>query len=104
MIAIPSYLEQEAWQAFVEMRRAKGKSRPFTPYAAKQIIYELQRIKDAGHDPNAALKQSILHGWSDVFPAKDKPIQAASNSDYEKTQQWLREHSGPRPQKLRSVG
>ena len=77
MIPLPAYIDPEAWSGFVEMRRAMPKTKPFTDRAAKLILYELQRIKDAGHDPNAALDQSTLRGWADVWPAKVKDIELA---------------------------
>lgn len=59
------------------MRKGKGKSRPFTERAAQMVLKELYRLRDAGHDPNACLDQSTMHGWSDVYPLKDKPIPKA---------------------------
>ncbi len=90
MIPLPAYIDREAWEGFVEMRRAMPKTKPFTTRAATLILYELQRIKDAGHDPNAALDQSTLRGWADVWPAKDKPIEPASRSEADKTAQMLK--------------
>lgn len=80
MIPLPAFIDAEAWQGFVDMRKSKGKRVPFTEYAAKLILVELYRLKDAGHDPNACLDQSTMHGWSDVYPLKDKaiPKQAAT--------------------------
>jgi aminoglycoside phosphotransferase (APT) family kinase protein len=77
MIPIPAYIDPEAWSGFVSMRQAMPKSRPFTQRAAVLILKELQRIKDAGHCPNAALDQSTLRGWADVWPAKEKEITRA---------------------------
>ena len=62
------------------------RTRPFTFRAATLILKELQRIKDAGHCPNAALDQSTLKGWCDVWPAQDKGIKRCtapeSTADY----------------------
>ena len=74
-IPVPQYIDPEAWAGFVAMRQAMPKSRPFTQRAAVLILKELQRIKDAGHCPNAALDQSTLRGWADVYVPKDKPIE-----------------------------
>lgn len=74
MTTLPAYIDPEAWAGFVEMRRAMPKSRPFTHRAAVLILAELQRIKDAGHDASAALDQSTLRGWADVYVPVDKPI------------------------------
>ena len=57
------------------------KTKPFTNRAAVLILYELQRIKDAGHDPNAALDQSTMRGWADVYPAKAKEIAKAERTE-----------------------
>ncbi len=72
MIALPQYLDQEAWSGFVEMRRTIKK--PLTVRAAKMVLGELQKIKDAGHCPNAALDQSTNHCWADVYVPKEKEI------------------------------
>ena len=72
MIALPGYLYAEAWDGFVTMRRTI--KAPLTPRAAKMILAELQRIKDAGHCPNAALDQSTMLCWRDVWPAKEKHL------------------------------
>ena len=89
MIPLPSYIDPEAWSGFVEMRKAMPKSKPFTTRAATLILYELQRIKDAGHCPNAALDQSTLNGWADVWPAKDKAIAKAPTTAAEDTRRML---------------
>ena len=79
-IPLPAYIDKEAWDGFCEMRRLMPKSRPFSTRAAVLILYELQRIKDAGHCPNAALDQSTVHGWTDVYPSKDKEIARKSGA------------------------
>jgi hypothetical protein len=97
MIAIPQYIDAEAWQGFEAMRKTIRK--PLTDRSRKLIVYELDRIKRAGHCPNAALDQSTCHCWADVYPSKEKPIEAASTSAAEKTKQYLAEHSrAPDPQ------
>lgn len=86
MIPLPAYINADAWAGFVEMRRSMPKTKPFTTRAATLILYELQRIKDAGHDPNAALDQSTLRGWADVYVCQAKEIAPAkrveSTEDY----------------------
>jgi hypothetical protein len=80
-IPLPAYIDPEAWAGFVEMRKASGRTRPFTTRAATLILFELQRIKDAGHCPNAALNQSTMKGWADVWPAKDKQLERKQTVD-----------------------
>jgi len=110
MIPLPAYIDPEAWVGFVEMRRAMPRSRPFTTRAAMLVLYELQRIKDAGHCPNAALDQSTLKGWADVWPSKDKAIERAASSQATQTAEYLNQRgqgavkpSGEVLQKLRMV-
>jgi hypothetical protein len=91
VIALPPYIDREAWDALIEIRAAKKV--PTTNYAAKLLLYEVQRIKDAGHDPNAAIKQSILKGYTDVYEPKEKPIQASASSEAERTSAYLAEQS-----------
>jgi hypothetical protein len=66
------WIDPECWCAFCEMRR-KIKA-PLTPYAEKLIARELVKLKTAGHDPQACLEQSIMNGWRDVFPLRDKGL------------------------------
>jgi hypothetical protein len=87
VIAIPGYVDRETWEAFVEMRKAIKK--PLTTFAAKLVVYELQRIKDAGHDANAALRQSILNCWKDVFVPKEKTIEHKRAKEAEETAAFL---------------
>jgi hypothetical protein len=93
LIALPPYIDKEAWDGFVEQRelalRKKGKA--FTDYMAKCTLYEIQRIKDAGHDPNAAIRYSAMRGYDDVYVCPDKPIQTAASNEFEKTQAYLQE-------------
>jgi hypothetical protein len=89
MIALPQYIDREAWEGFESMRKTIKK--PLTDRARMLVVYELQRIKDAGHDPNAALDQSTNHCWADVYPPKDKPIEHKAGSAADKTQEMLKE-------------
>lgn len=88
MIPLPGYIDKDAWAGFEAMRKAIKK--PLTHRAACLVLYELQRIKDAGHDANAALDQSTNHCWADVYVPKEKPIEPASRSEADKTAQMLK--------------
>jgi hypothetical protein len=91
LIALPQYIDPEAWAGFEEMRKLIKK--PMTDRARKLIVYELDRIRKAGHCVNAALDQSTQHCWADVFVPQEKPIQAATSSDAERTTRYLAEQS-----------
>jgi hypothetical protein len=87
LIPLPSYLSRETWDEFEIMRMKMRK--PLTDRARKLILYELQRIKEAGHCPNAALDQSILHCWADVYQPKEKQIESNANAVLEQSKQYL---------------
>lgn len=72
------WIEPEAWEAFKEMRK-KIKS-PMTPFAEKLLVRELVKLKSSGEDPQACLEQSILNGWRDVYPLRDKGLSSAASS------------------------
>ena len=85
------WIDPESWAAFVDMR--KRIKAPLTPYAEKLIARELVRLKVAGHDPQACLDQSIMNGWRDVFPLRDKGIvqtAAPSNAEFERYEAELK--------------
>lgn len=90
MIPLPAFIDPEAWEGFCEMRKSKGKRIPFTGRAAKLILAELYKLRDAGHDPNAALDQSTKHGWSDVYAPKEKEITKVAAKPVDKTQEYLK--------------
>jgi len=66
----------EAWRAFEEMRKAKGKRAPFTPLARKRILFELRRMDADGQDVEEVLWTSATNGWSGVFPIRRRGWQA----------------------------
>lgn len=101
MIALPPYINAEAWAGFEAMRKLI--KRPMTDGARKQIVYELDRIKRAGHCPNAALLQSEVHCWADVYPPKDKPIEVAATSRADETRRYLAEQAEHRQKAIRRV-
>lgn len=94
MTALPDWIDQEAWDGFCEMRRAMKKI-PFTDRAQKMIVKSLYALKQAGHDPNAALDQSTLMGWRDVWPPKDKEIPVIK-SQADETARYLAEQEAHR--------
>jgi hypothetical protein len=89
MIALPEWIDPEAWEGFCEMRKAMKKI-PFTDRAQKMVLKSLYDLRAAGHDPNASLDQSTLMGWRDVFPPRAKEIPVV-RSQAEETSRYLAE-------------
>ena len=72
MTALPSWIDPEAWSGFVDMRRATKK--PLTARAELLVVKTLYDLRAKGHDPNAALDQSTLHNWADVYQPQVKAV------------------------------
>ena len=77
MIPLPSWIDPEAYQAWIEMRRKKKV--PWSDRCHKRALKRLQEIKDAGFDPNAALEVSEYKGWIDIYPDTTTPIASSAN-------------------------
>lgn len=90
--------DSEAWAAFVDMRKAKGRRAPFTDFARTRILFELRRLAADGHDCEEVLWTSVTNGWSGVFPIKrsgwNPPTlaQTVPSAAIESTQQWIASH------------
>jgi hypothetical protein len=78
MNPLPSWVDPEAFSAWVEMRRKKKV--PWSDRCFRRALKRLQEIKDAGHCPNKALECSEYHGWTDIYPDTSTPIARASNA------------------------
>jgi hypothetical protein len=65
---LPEWIDQKTWEAFIEMRRQKGK--PPTVRAIELIAQTLTTFKELGDDPNEVLNQSIVNTWMDVYRLK----------------------------------
>ena len=78
--ALPEWVPGEAWAGFVAMRKHERHS--LTPRAAKLVLSELGRLRDAGQDPGAVLDQSTRQGWRDVFPLREQKLRAVGGSGY----------------------
>lgn len=70
MAELPEYIDPEAFQGFVDMRRAKGKRAPFTERAKTLVLNKLAEFHKQGLDVNACLDQATEAGWSSVYPIK----------------------------------
>lgn len=88
MTALPSWIPQETWDAFVEMRR-KTLRKPPTDFALNLILRELFKLRDAGNDPLACLEQSIVNAWADVYELKAKKATRQAVTDYAQNQAKL---------------
>lgn len=77
-VGLPEWLPQQAWADWIAYRQA-GKAK-FTARAAQLALIELGKLRDAGHDPQAVIEQSIYRGWSGFFPLKAQRGGGASHT------------------------
>lgn len=80
-VALPAWVPQDAWSAFVEMRiRIRA---PLTDPAKTLALAKLGKLRDQGHDPRAVLELSVMNGWRGLFPLKTEanPTAAAKPWD-----------------------
>src|SRR5260363_2291 len=66
----PDWLPEDAWRDWVSYRKTH-KSR-FTEKAAELSLCELAKLRERGFEPRAVIEQSILSGWTGLFPLKDR--------------------------------
>jgi hypothetical protein len=76
---LPDWLPVDEWEAFVAMRRAKGKRAPFTDKAREGILSRLGRFRESGYDVAEILAASTRNGWSDVFEPKGSKPETVGN-------------------------
>jgi uncharacterized protein YdaU (DUF1376 family) len=67
---IPPWLTKTDWDDFVKHRRAL--KAPMSVNAWARSLGALSRLRDAGHDPADVINQSIVNGWSGLFPLRNQ--------------------------------
>lgn len=72
----PDWVPADDWQAFAEHRRQAKK--PMTHRASELVVLELDKLRNAGHQPGLVLQQSVRRGWLDVFPVKSDTLPPTS--------------------------
>jgi len=67
---LPEWVPEEEWDDFVCMRQEIKK--PLTDRAKTLAVKTLGELKNAGNEPSAVLKQSVLNSWSGLFEVKNR--------------------------------
>ncbi len=70
---VPDYIDVEAWNGYVDMRRSMGKSAPFTEKAKELTLRKLEDFHRQGYDVNHILETSIERSWRCVFLTNGTP-------------------------------
>ena len=66
---VPDYL-QAPWNDYDEYRRETS-PRKWTYKAQEIALRRLKQFAAEGHDPTAVVEQTILNGWSGLWPVRD---------------------------------
>lgn len=67
---LPEWIDQGAWDGFIEMRKAIKK--PLTDSGKKLAVDKLQKLGREGHSPKEVLNQSTLSSWQGLFAIKEE--------------------------------
>lgn len=93
---LPEWLDAKDWAAYLDHRR--GLRKPMTGEAQRRAILELDKLRAAGNPPAAVIEQSLLRGWTGLFPVKEhghgasrQDLLEARNS--RAAQEWLQQGS-----------
>jgi hypothetical protein len=68
---LPAWLDVETWQAYGRFRSEIKK--PMTLEIEKYALKTLARLRAQGCDPTEVIEQSIVSGWTGLFPVKRPP-------------------------------
>jgi len=62
---LPDWIDPELWKQFLDHRKKLRK--PATAYSQHLLIKKLEKIKEAGFDPEDTINISIERGWQGFF-------------------------------------
>lgn len=65
---LPTWLSEEAWDGYVEMRTKIKK--PMTERAKKMAVRRLDELRCKGWDPSMVLDQSTFMCWQGLYPLR----------------------------------
>ena len=83
-IALPEWLDESVWAEYKKYR-SNGKNK-LTPYAEKRAIIKLEKLRQEGNDPTEVIHESMICGWSGLFPLNRNKN---NNQEQETPEQWL---------------
>lgn len=67
--ALPDWIPAETWGAWLKTRTRKKASND--KHALDLSVRDLEKLREAGHDPRACIEQSIKRGYTGLFPPRD---------------------------------
>jgi hypothetical protein len=68
LVETPDYIDPEALQGFLDMRKAKGKRFALTTKRAMTLLLnKLEQAHNDGYDVNAMLDEATVNNWQSVY-------------------------------------
>jgi len=99
-VALPNYIDPEAWQGWLDMRKAK--KLPATDRTIKIVLNKLADWHNQGYDVNAIIDHNTEVAWRGMFmPRGMQPIGSAvseqenNNNHYTKETAYANNSSAP---------
>ena len=74
-ITLPDFIPQESWDDYRDFRKSTRKG--WTHLIQTKTINRLTELHSEGEDIKAVINQTIIGGWSRLFPVKDKQTQGS---------------------------
>jgi len=69
VLELPEWMPKTLWGDFVEHRRKAKAS--MTDIAQQRVLKKLAAMRKEGQDIEAVVEQSIINGWTGLFPVKE---------------------------------
>ncbi|KVC81414.1 hypothetical protein WI75_08690 [Burkholderia ubonensis] len=66
--ALPDWVPDDTWSDFVAMRKQMRK--PMGEAAIRLAVRTLEDLRGKGNDPKLVIEQSIMRGWTGLFPLR----------------------------------
>ena len=77
IVPLPDKVDRQLFLAFIDYRKNEIK-KPMGSFAIKLFIQRLEELVQDGKDPNESIRESILNGWTGIFPPRDKKKDSGS--------------------------
>jgi uncharacterized protein YdaU (DUF1376 family) len=79
--ALPDWIPEVAWSDFVAMRKQMRK--PMGEAAIKLAVKALEKLRGEGNEPQAVIEQSIMRGWTGLFPLRGDFVKASGGKKFD---------------------
>lgn len=72
-MTLPSFISQESWNGWIDMRKAMPRHIPLTERAKNIALHKLEEWDSLGYDCNFILDHATLSGWRGLYLPPEPP-------------------------------